>query len=97
MALAAQVAADAALDVAQFEEDWDGGRYKGTIIADSRRGWHELQPEGSATFILPNGRRITNPAVGEIDFDEENYVVRSYAPFEGDAVQVYREMLESAA
>ena len=95
MALAEQVAKEAPLDVAQFEEDWDGGRHKAAVIADSRRGWHELKLEGSATFILPNGRRLTNPAIGEIDFDEENYVVRSYEAFEGNVVGVYKEMFET--
>lgn len=92
--LARQVAGKAALDLARFEADWDSGRYKEGIIAESRRGWHELRLEGSATFVLPDGQRVTNPAIGEIDFDEEQYVLRSYSPFAGDPLAVYRQLLD---
>lgn len=84
------------LDLAQFEADWDSGRYKQSVIAESRRGWHELKLNGSATFvIMPDGRQITNPAIGEIDFDEENYALRRYSRYPGDPLTVYSEMLES--
>ncbi|NWF65638.1 MAG: DsbA family protein [Chloroflexi bacterium] len=92
LALAADVGG---LDLAQFEADWDNGRYKQNVIAESRRGWHELKVNGSATFVLPDGHQMTNPALGEIDFDEENYVLRSYTPYEGDPLAVYREMINS--
>lgn len=100
MAIAEEVAADVAanvplLDVGQFKVDWDSGRMKAVVIAESRRGWRELQLNGSPTFILPDGRRLTNPAVGEIDFDEEAYVLRRYEPFEGDVQAVYGEMLDA--
>jgi predicted DsbA family dithiol-disulfide isomerase len=83
------------LDLAQFEADWDSGRYKQSIIAESRHGWHELKVNGSATFVLPDGRQITNPAIGEIDFDEENYALRSYTPYGGDPLAIYREIIET--
>lgn len=95
MALAREVATKAPLDVGQFKIDWDSGRMKGVVIAESRRGWRELELNGSPTFILPDGQRLTNPAVGKIDFDEEDYVLRAYEPFEGDVQQVYEGMLAS--
>lgn len=36
---------------------------------------------------------MTNPALGEIDFDEENYALRSYTPYGGDPLAAYREMI----
>ena len=96
LAIAAKVAAEVNLDLAQFEEDWDSGRYKSSVFAESRRGWHELKVNGSATFMLPNGRQLTNPAIGEVDFDEANNILRSYTPYAGDPLTVYREMLERA-
>lgn len=93
MTLAKEVAKRAPLDVGQFKVDWDSGRMKPAVIGESRHGWRELKLQGSATFILPDGRRVTNPALGEIDFDEENYVLRGYQAFEGDPLQVYAEML----
>jgi predicted DsbA family dithiol-disulfide isomerase len=94
--LAELVASEAPLDLARFEADWDSGRHKQSVIAESRRGWHELQLDGSATLLLPDGRRVTNPAIGAVDFDEEQCVLRSYEPFEGDPLAVYRQLLDSA-
>ncbi len=97
LAIAEEVAKAAPLDLERFEDDWDGGRYKQTVIAESRDGWHELKVEGRATFVLPNGRQITNPAVGEIDYDEANHVLRSLKPPAGDPLDEYRAMLEAVA
>lgn len=97
LAVARRVAEETALDLEQFTSDWDAGRYKQTVIENSHRGWHELQLDGSATFVLPDGQRMTNPAIGEVDFDEENYVLRDYKPYEGNATERYRELLESVA
>jgi predicted DsbA family dithiol-disulfide isomerase len=94
--IAGQVAAEAGLDLARFEEDWDSGRYKAGVIADSRRGWHELKVGGSPTFVLPDGHQISNPAAGEADIDEERGLVRSYTPFAGDALAVFRDLLHAA-
>ncbi|HEX6386340.1 MAG TPA: dithiol-disulfide isomerase [Anaerolineae bacterium] len=96
LVVAERVATEGKLDLAQFEADWDHGRYKHTVIADSRRGWHELKVNGSATFVLPDGRQITNPGIGDVDFDEENNVLRSYTPYEGDPLDAYRQMLDAA-
>lgn len=93
LAIAKEVSERAALDVGQFKVDWDSGRMKPAVIGESRHGWRELNLKGSATFILPDGHRVTNPALGEIDFDEENYVLQGYEPFEGDPLRIYEEML----
>jgi predicted DsbA family dithiol-disulfide isomerase len=95
--IAREVAGETGLDIARFEDDWDSGRYKSTVIGESRRGWHELKLEGSATFVLPNNRRVTNPAVGAADFDEAAGRLRSYTPYQGDPRGVYRALLEEAA
>lgn len=95
LAVASEMAAEGGLDMAQFEADWDGGRYKASVIAESRAGWHELKVNGSATLILPDGSQVTNPALGEVDFDEANYTLRSYTPYPGDPLAVYREMVEA--
>src|SRR5690606_29765412 len=94
--VARAVAQETPLDIARFERDWDTGRYKATVIEDSRRGWHELKVNGSATFVLPDGRQVTNTAVGGGDFAEEHLELRSYTPYEGDPFAAYRDLLESA-
>jgi predicted DsbA family dithiol-disulfide isomerase len=95
--IAKQVARAAPLDLARFEDDWDSGRYKRTVFEESRRGWHELKLNGSATFVLPDGQPLTNPAIGAVDFDEVNHILRSYVPYQDDPLTVYRDMLERAA
>jgi predicted DsbA family dithiol-disulfide isomerase len=96
LALAREAAGEAALDLGSFEADWDGGRYKAGVIAESRHGWHELKVAGSPTFVLPDGRQISNPAAGEADIDEEQGVVRGYTPYAGDPLGALREILDSA-
>lgn len=96
-AIAAEVAGRAPLNLPQFMADWDAGRYKGSVVESSRHGWYELKLNGSATFLLPGGKRVTNPGLGEIDFDEDEYVLRQYKPYTGDVEARYRELLQSAA
>jgi hypothetical protein len=95
--IAEKVASTEDLDLARFEGDWDTGRYKETVLAESRRGWHELKVNGSATLVLPDGSQVTNPAVGEIDFDEDQAMLRSYIPYLGDPLGDYREILSRVA
>ena len=94
--IAEGVASTGGLDLGRFVSDWDSGRYKSQIVEESERGWRELKLEGSANFLLPDGSRHTNPAVGEIDFDEEQFILRSYRLFEGDPLADYRSLLEAA-
>lgn len=97
LAIAQEVARTTPLDLARFEADWDGGRYKGSVIADSRRGWHDLKVDGSPTFVLPDGRQVSDLAVGDIEIDEERAVLLRRAPFVGDALAVFRDILDRAA
>lgn len=91
--IAEQVAKIAPLNLIRFLSDWDHGVYKSQVLRESRRGWHELRLNGSATFVLQDGERHTNPALGEIDFDEENIVLNGYRPFAGDPLDEYRRLL----
>jgi predicted DsbA family dithiol-disulfide isomerase len=95
-AIAEQVARETPLNLPQFMQDWDNGRYKHTILADSHCGWHELKLDGSATFVLPNGRTVTNPAIGAIDFDASTQTLRGYTPYAGDPLMVIRGLLDEA-
>jgi len=93
-AIAEQVAEETPLDVDRFVRDWDSGRYKQTVVSESHQGWHELRVGGSPTFVLPDGRQVSNPAIGDIDLDEENYVLRSYKPYEGNPISFIRDLLD---
>jgi predicted DsbA family dithiol-disulfide isomerase len=96
MAVARQVAAEAPLELDRFVDDWDHGRYKQSVIDDARQGWHALKVNGSATLVLPDGRQVTNPAIGQVDFDEESYAVRGYTAYEGDPLATYRDLMQVA-
>jgi predicted DsbA family dithiol-disulfide isomerase len=91
--IARDLSKDGLLDYSRFVDDWDSGRQKRAVLEDSRQGWRELKLDGSATLVNPSGERATNPAVGEIDFDEEAAVLRSYIPYPGDPLQAYRLLL----
>jgi predicted DsbA family dithiol-disulfide isomerase len=93
MATAEEAARRVPLDLERFVDDWDSGSYKAQVHTESQYGWKDLKLDGSATFVLPDGTRVTNPASGDADVDEEAYVVRSYEPYAGDPVQAYRSMI----
>lgn len=96
LAIAEPLNSQGLLNLEQFQQDWDSGKYKSQVLRESQTGWHELKVNGSATLILPDGEQVTNPAVGEIDFDEENYQLRSFQPYTKDPLDAYREILNSA-
>jgi predicted DsbA family dithiol-disulfide isomerase len=91
--IASKLEKNGALDLKRFQDDWDRGRYKYTVLEESRMGWQELKLDGSATLLLADGRRATNPAVGEIDFDEEQGILRGFTPYDGDPLDAYRNLL----
>jgi predicted DsbA family dithiol-disulfide isomerase len=84
-------------NLARFVVDWDSGRYKGNVVAESRRGWNDIKLKGSPTFLLPSGRQVYNLAVGEVRMDQVNHAVRGYTPYSGDPLTAYRELLETVA
>jgi predicted DsbA family dithiol-disulfide isomerase len=94
--IAKQVAQDAPLDLRQLAQDWDSGRYKQSVLSESQRGWHELRVYGSPTFVLADGRQVSDLAFGEVDFDEATCTLRSYKPYQGDPIRVFRNLLDDA-
>lgn len=95
--IAESVAAENSLDLAQFEEDWDTGQYKRSIVDESHNGWHNLKVQGSPTFVLPGGRQVHSPALEGLDFDEEALRVRSYTPPERNTLDIFRDLLAEAS
>jgi predicted DsbA family dithiol-disulfide isomerase len=95
-AIAESVAKKTKMDVKKFKQDWDAGKYKGIIIAESSKGWREIKVEGSATIVLPDKSQFSNPAIGEFEFDEQKGEVRDYHPPKKDWLTTYREIFDSA-
>lgn len=93
--VAQEVAQEVPLDLSQFEDDWDSGRYKSSVLTDSERGWHTLKVKNSPTFVLPNGRQFSNPGVGEFKLDLAGKTSH-YTPVNTDPLKVYQAMLDEA-
>lgn len=95
-----ELADEAGLDVERFTADFDSGVAKQQVVEEARRGWETIKVDGSPTFVLPDGKQVSNPGLPELDLDEEHgYRVRAVrpAPCSGDAcLDVYRELLEAS-
>ena len=91
------VARDAGLDVERFLGDWDSGRLREQVLADTRRGWDELRVDGSPTFVLPNGKQVHNPGAWRVEWSRNHLDVesidRDVCP-DGDCLQPFRAMLD---
>lgn len=93
-----QIAAETELDVDRFLADWDSGRFRAEVIAESHRGWEEIGVRGSPTFILPSGEQVWNPGAVSVEWNRGR--VKSTTPAEcpeGDCLRLYRDMLDSVA
>ena len=96
MALAEQIAAEGYIHMPRFTMEFDAGRYKRTIIAECWDGWRQLHLAGSPTLVMPDGRTFTNPGMGHVDFDEQSGELKQYKAYDGDPMEAYRRILESA-
>ena len=92
------LAAEAGLDVARFTDDFDHGRFRDRVMAESRTGWEELKVAGSPTLVLPNGSHYPGPGVPRLEMQGAR--VLSVQPPEcpaGDCLGLLRSILERAA
>jgi predicted DsbA family dithiol-disulfide isomerase len=89
------LAGESGLDVNRFRCEWDSGTARSTVLAESQRGWDELQVPGSPTFVLPRGRRIHNPGAVRVTWGP-NQEVKNIEPPERPWSEAYREFLDEA-
>ena len=93
----AKVADEAGLDVDRFLRDWDSGRFREEVLADTHRGWEELKVNGSPTFVLPSGKQVWNPGAARVSWGPKQNV-KDYTPPAcpaGDCLQLYRDILDA--
>jgi hypothetical protein len=93
-----EVAREAGLDVERFLQDWDSGRFRAQVMADSHRGWEVLTVPGSPTFVLPSGQQVANPGAIKVRWGP-NHQVLEREPADcpgGDCLQPFRAMLTEA-
>ncbi len=92
-----ELAAEAGLDVDRFADDLDHGRYRASVMAESRAGWVELKVAGSPTLVLPDGSQHPAPALPRVELAGAR--ILSVQPAEcpgGDCLRVLRDLLERA-
>jgi hypothetical protein len=96
LALAEQVG----LDMTRFEADYDDGVAKRAVIDEAREGWERLRVNGSPTFVLPSGRRVSGLGLPELDIDEGQNgrpISLRAASCQGDTcLELYRELFAEA-
>lgn len=93
-----EIAREVGLDVERFLEDWDSGRFRKQVEADSHHAWEVLKVPGSPTFVLPSGKQVPNPGAIKVKWGPNHEVLERKAADcpDGDCLQVFREMLEEA-
>ncbi len=92
------IAREAGLDVVQFTNDFDSGRYKHLVMEESERGWHILGVKGSPTLVLPTGEQRPYPGIPELLWDANEHVIgiKPGAYPEGDSLDLYRAIIHEA-
>ena len=94
-----ELAEGVGLDMARFEEHFDGGVTKHLVVEEAREGWERLQVEGSPTFVLPNGEQRSYVGLPKIELDERQHYKPMHmepAPDGGDPLDPYRKLLAEA-
>jgi len=62
------------LDMARFAGSFDHGVNKHKVLEEARMGWETLKVEGSPTFVLPSGEKVSYLALPKVKMDpQRNY------------------------
>lgn len=93
----ADCAEDVGLDREAFLAEWDSGRHRPTVLAESQEGWETEGFTHSPSIRLPDGSGHVNPGghVTELDPDQ-NFRVTRFDPGREDAVEHLEGLLEDA-
>jgi predicted DsbA family dithiol-disulfide isomerase len=95
-----ELAKEARLDMTRFSEAFDSGVTKRQVLQEAQMGWETLKVEGSPTFVLPGGEKISYLALPKIKMDDQrNYRAQAIepAPCSGEAcLDLYRQLFDKA-
>ncbi|MDX1521395.1 MAG: DsbA family protein [Anaerolineae bacterium] len=76
-----ELAEAAGLDMVRFADAFDSGVYKRRALEEAQMGWETLKVEGSPTFVLPSGERISYLALPKVKMDpQRNYRASAVEP-----------------
>jgi protein-disulfide isomerase-like protein with CxxC motif len=94
------LAASVGLDMADFAQAFDSGTHKHKVLQEAQMGWETLKVEGSPTFVLPSGEKISYLALPKVKMDSKrNYRAAAVepAPCAGAAcLDLYRQLFDKA-
>ncbi len=91
-----QLAQETNLDLARFERELDSGEAMHQVRAEYEEGARFLDPQGTPSFVLPNGKQIFNPATAELTFEGDNIVAVGAMPCVGASCDDhYRRLLDN--
>ncbi len=81
-----------------FADDFDRGRFRGRVMAESQAGSEEPHVAGSPTLVLPDGSLHPGPGVPRLKMDEARVVAVQPAECPGGVcLGVLRGILQRAA
>ncbi len=91
-----QLAREMDLDLARFERELDSGEAMSQVRAEYEEGATFLDPQGTPSFVLPNGKQIFNPAMADLTFEGDNIVAVGAMPCVGASCDDhYRRLLDN--
>ena len=94
------LAESVSLDMARFAEAFDNGVHKRKVLEEAQMGWETLNVEGSPTFVLPSGEKVSYLALPKVKMDpKRNYRASAVepAPCKGAAcLDLYRQLFDRA-
>ncbi len=91
-----ELAQQVGLDEKRLADDFDRGVTKYQVLQEAQEGWERLRVDGSPTFVLPSGKRISSLGLPEITIDAnhpDGVITVSPAACQGQAcLEIFRQM-----
>lgn len=95
-----ELAESVGLDMVAFAQAFDSGSHKHKVLQEAQMGWETLKVEGSPTFVLPSGEKVSYLALPKVKMDPaRNYRAAAVepAPCKGAAcLDLYRQLFDKA-
>ena len=89
------IASRVGLDLDRFRKYMDSEESLEAVKQDYEQGREKLDPQGSHSFVLPNGKHLYNPAAASITWDRDRIVGLNPPPCIGsNCDEIYRLLFE---
>ena len=89
------IASRVGLDLDRFRKYMDSEESLEAVKQDYEQGREKLDPQGSPSFVLPNGKQLYNPAGASITWDGDRIVGLNPPPcIDSNCDEIYRLLFE---